>query len=291
MCTAPVIEDSGSPNWDSLVSPPPIWIPNPTPKCAYAGKREHLTSTWKGPRKEYHGVWEALAWKWLIEYEKEIRVTAAVTDTRKQSALETATSLSPEISPWRDVSLLPVLLNPCSLHWCYSRVIPGQCQSVLGCKANFTSQLSSNALRMRGMCSELLQHKQIEGYLRQEGKRCPKPPYITAVSSHIGLEMSMPRLLQDQTCIHCAGQVPSQPRQSPCSFSIRNLQLGEPLSPKLKTDGGIQMHSPHIMSCCFCVGRKKPGFAEGTNTHPASSASTCRVPRAAFPTSMVVCPE
>lgn len=138
-----------------------------------------------------------------------------MTDTRKQSALETATSLSPETSPWRGVSLFSALLSPCSLHWCYSTAIPGQCQSILECKADFTSQLSSNALRIGGMCSELLQCKLIEGYLHYEGKRCPKPPYITAVSSHIGLETFTPRLLQDQTCMHCAGQVPSQTQAVP----------------------------------------------------------------------------
>lgn len=133
-------------------------------------------------------------------------------DTRKQRVLETGTSLSSKISPWQGISLLSALLSPCSLCWHYRRVIPGRCQNLAGYKAHFSSQLSSNALRMGGMGSDLLHHKQIRGYPYVRKERDVLNPATSPLFSHSSLKGIMPRLLQDQTCTCCTGQVPSHPR-------------------------------------------------------------------------------
>lgn len=108
-----------------------------------------------------------------------------MTDTRKQCTLETGTSVSPKTSPWQGISLLSALFSPCSLCWLYSRVIPGHWQSVVGCKAHFSSQSPSNALRMGRMCSDLLQYKQIRGYPYVRKERDALNPITSALYFHM----------------------------------------------------------------------------------------------------------
>lgn len=138
-----------------------------------------------------------------------------MTDTRRQSALETGTSLSPKTGPWQGISLLSALLSPCSLCWRYSRVIPWHWQSIVGCKAHFSSQLSSNALRMGGRCSDLLQYKQIGEYTYVRKERdvlnSPTPP------------LCFHTLVWRESCLGCRRARPAPTAQDRCPLRPGSL--------------------------------------------------------------------
>lgn len=126
---------------------------------------------------------------------------------RKKCLLEAATSLSPKTGPQQNKSLhfaefllsLLALWQSCS--WPLEEYVAEKLSS---------SPLSSNTMRMEGMCSDLPHQNQIRG---QERKHCPKCLYITAVFLGVSLEGIIPRLLQEQTYNPCVGQGPSQYRQ------------------------------------------------------------------------------